>query len=521
MGSDLPVVEFREITKRFPGVVANDRIDIALRLGEVHAVLGENGAGKSTLIGILAGIHQPDSGEIRVDARPVRIDTPRRAIELGIGTVYQHSTLVPTLSTLQNLMLGQSWYAGRNQAGIAHRFRELSELLGIAVNPNVPMGQLALGQQQQVEIIKALWRGGRVLVLDEPTSMLTAQGVRDLAEVIERVKSKGIAVVFITHKLNEAYMFGDQVSVLRRGRVVGEIPPEQFRAIPFEEARKRIVHMLFGSDSFDEDIVDEAMETARLQRKAGPDIDASPVLEVDGVSAVGEWGEASLRGISFAVRQREIFGIAGVDGNGQKQLAEVLAGQRRVAAGRIRLEQTDITHLVVGKRLKLGLSYITDDRYGEGILPSFSVATNVVAKRIGERPFWKWYMEQQAEINGFATSIIRLFDVRTPSEQSLIGTLSGGNIQKVVLGRELVTEPRIIVYNKPTYGLDLANVNSVRKHIRNQADAGVAAIVISTDIDELMELCDRIGVMSRGQLVGIVENKKGAEIKIGELMVVA
>ena len=327
-------------------------------------------------------------------------------------------------------------------------------------------------------------------------------------------------MVFITHKLNEAYMFGDQVSVLRRGRVVGEITPEQFRAIPFEEARKRIVHMLFGSDSFDEDTVDEAMETARLQRKAGPDIDASPVLEVDGVSAVGEWGEASLRGISFAVRQREIFGIAGVDGNGQKQLAEVLAGQRRVAAGRIRLEQTDITHLVVGKRLKLGLSYITDDRYGEGTLPSFSVATNVVAKRIGERPFWKWYMEQQAEINGFATSIIRLFDVRTPSEQSLMGTLSGGNIQKVVLGRELVTEPRIIVYNKPTYGLDLANVNSVRKHIRNQADAGVAAIVISTDIDELMELCDRIGVMSRGQLVGIVENKKGAEIKIGELMVV-
>jgi len=516
---DAPVVEFRQITKRFPGVVANDRVDLAIRPGEVHALLGENGAGKSTLISVLAGIHQPDGGEIFVAGRPVKIDSPGRAIEHGIGTVYQHSTLVPTLTTLQNLMLGRSWYAGRNLTVTRTKFHELSEMLGITVDPNTPTGQFALGQQQQVEIIKALWRGGKVLVLDEPTSMLTAQGVRDLGKVIERLKNEGIAVVFITHKLIEAHIFGDRVTVLRRGRVVGEIPPEEFHTIPFAEARARIIEMLFGTGSVDQDLVDEAVGTARLQRRVPPDRAAPPVLEISDITAQGGCGEPSLSEISFAVRPGEIFGIAGVDGNGQKQLAEVLAGQRRVSAGHIRLEHREITNLPVGKRLKLGLSYITDDRYGEATFPSFSVAINILAKRIGEKPFWQRHMQRQAKINEFAASFIRRFDVRTPSEQTLLGALSGGNIQKVVLGRELVTEPKIVVYNKPTHGLDLANLHSARQHIRDQADKDVAAIIISTEMDELLELCDRIGVMSRGRLVGIIENEEGAETKIGRLMV--
>jgi simple sugar transport system ATP-binding protein len=513
------VVEFQKITKRFPGVVANGQVDLLIRPGEVHALLGENGAGKSTLIGVLAGIHQPDEGEILIEGRPVRIDSPGRAIELGIGTVYQNSTLVPTLTTLQNLMLGRPWYMGRNLMGTRTKFHELSEMLGITVDPDTATGQLALGQQQQVEIIKALWRGGKVLVLDEPTSMLTAQGVRDLRKVIERLKNEGIAVVFVTHKLIEAHTFGDRVTVLRRGRIVGEIPAGVFHTIPFAETSARIIEMLFGTGSVNEDLIYEAVGTARLQRRVPPDQAAQPILEINNISAQGGWMEPSLSEISFVIRPGEIFGIAGVDGNGQKQLAEVLAGQRRVSAGHIRLGHKEITNLPVGKRLKLGLSYISDDRYGEATLPSFSVAINILAKRIGEKPFWQRHMQQQARINEFAASFIQRFDVRTPSEQTLIGALSGGNIQKVVLGREFVTEPKIVVYNKPTYGLDLANLHSARQHIRDQSDKGMAAIVISTEMDELLELCDRIGVMSCGRLVGIIKNEEGAETKIGQLMV--
>ncbi|MEO9173933.1 MAG: ABC transporter ATP-binding protein [Gaiellales bacterium] len=515
---DRPFVELRGITKSYPGVVANDDVSLDLYRGEVHCLLGENGAGKSTLISILSGIVKPDEGTIRIEGEPVELSSPRVALQHGVGTVYQHSTLIPALTVLENLMLGNTRALRLDAAGARRRLVELGATLGVEVDPDSITSDLSLGSQQQVEIVNALWRGSRLLILDEPTSMLTPQGFAELGKVITRLKAEGLAVVFITHKLHEALALGDRVSILRQGRVVGSLDPARMQSSSPDELRDEIIQIMFGEEAQQLSDAPELQE-ALPERAARTTLRNEVVLELDRVSAAGVGSELGIDEVSLKLRQGEVLGVAGVDGNGQRALAEAIAGQRPLSAGQVELFGAPINRLNVAQRQKLGLRYVTDDRLGEGIVRSMSVDINLFLKRIGQAPFWRFGRIQRAEVERTATDLVREFDVRTPSLKTRSATLSGGNIQKLLLARELSFEPKVVIFNKPTYGLDLKTTHAVRDTIRTLTGSGVAALVISTDLDELIETCDEIAVISRGRLIGLIDNAPGAAERIGALMV--
>jgi simple sugar transport system ATP-binding protein len=520
--ADAPAVELVGITKQFPGVLANDDISLTVRHGEVHCLLGENGAGKSTLISILSGMVRPDAGEIRVGGKVAPIDSPRDALELGIGTVYQHSTLVRALTVLENLLLGETRGLRLNVEAARARLAEVAGTLGVQIDADAPAGELALGRQQQVEIVKALWRGSRVLILDEPTSMLTPQGVAELQKVLRRLKETGISVIFITHKLHEALAVADRITILRAGRVVGVLDTAELAASSAEEVQARIVRLMFGEDS--RAVADVAELRTDLDGEQAPvddqPPDAGPLLALSGVSARPVGGfDPGLDDVSLEIAEGEILGVAGMDGNGQRSLAEVIAGERALSAGEIHLYGARVERLDVSARQKLGLRYVTDDRLGEGIVTSLPVSLNLFLKRIGQRPFWRHGRIERRSVEREARSLVESFDVRTPSVSTRAGALSGGNVQKVVLARELSFDPKVVVFNKPTYGLDLRTTSTVRELIRGLARGGGAALVISTDLDELLDLCGRILVLSRGRVVGEVENGPNAGKRVGELMV--
>jgi simple sugar transport system ATP-binding protein len=516
--STAPAVRLRGISKVYAGVVANDGIHLDIHAGEVHSLLGENGAGKSTLMSILSGMVQPDGGEIAIDGRPVTIDSPRAALDLGIGTVYQHLTLVPNMTVLENLMLGTSSGARLDLRAARARFDELAGTLGARIDPGAEVATLSLGELQQIEIVKALWRETRILILDEPTSMLTPQGVAELEHVLARLKARGIAIVFITHKLHEAIEIGDRVSILKAGRLVGGVEPAALRAATPDELKARIVTMMFGEGA---DQLEGVAEMEANPSAGGPArrLDDDVQLELVDVSLDGGSDEMSLHAISLAVRRGEILGVAGVDGNGQRQLAQAIAGQRPISSGDILLDGESIRRLGVPERERLGVRYVSDDRLHEGTVGDFSVALNTVLKRIGRQPFWRRGAIRPGEIDAFAEDLVRRYEVRTPSVHARMATLSGGNIQKVVLGRELAFDPRLVVFNKPTYGLDVKTASFVRSQIREQAERGVTAVMISNELDELVAVCDRIVVMSRGRVTGVVDNRTDAYARVGELMV--
>jgi simple sugar transport system ATP-binding protein len=513
-----PLVALQEISKAFPGVLANDRISLEIRSGETHALLGENGAGKSTLISILSGMLSPDHGQIEIDGAPRTIDSPADALALGVGTVYQHLTLVPTLTVLENLMMGPSEQLRLPFDAAQARFDELAELLGLDISPSSLVGDLVLGQQQQVEIVKALWRDSRLLILDEPTSMLTPKGVAELGEELQRLKAEGLAIVFITHKLHEAIDLGDRVSVLRHGRKVGSIEPTELRDRTSEELTETIVGLMFGEQASHLDSSLE-LELEGGEPRAPERASSEVLLEISGVAADSDRAGGSLSEIDLTLHRGEVVGVAGVDGNGQKELAEVLAGQRRITAGTITFEGREIHRLAISERQQLGLRYVTDDRLGEGTVGDLDVGLNLVLKRIGQPPFWRKGRIYRDEIDATAERLVEEYDIRTPSVRSRLSTLSGGNVQKVVLARELSFDPRIVIFNKPTYGLDLRTARFVHEQIRRQSELGVASLVISTELDELIALCDRIAVMSRGRLQGIAENGPAVQERVGALMV--
>jgi simple sugar transport system ATP-binding protein len=519
MSSNEAVVAVRNVTKKFPGVVANADVSLDFNASEVHVLLGENGAGKSTLIGMLAGMQQPDEGEILIGGSPVRIASPRHSLELGIGTVFQHVLLVPSLTVIENLMLGGNWWQRLARSAALKRFQELSGLLGVQIDPDALVGKLSLGEQQQVEIMRALWRGEKVLILDEPTSMLTPQGVKDLGAVMKRLRDKGVALILITHKLVEAYAFGDRISVLRLGRKVGDIPPERLKAMSEKQVTDTVIQMMFGTTEAharDAEVLTGRGRAAHRDRMA--DRSGPARLQLRNVSTEAERGACPLRGVGFDLWPGEVLGIAGVDGNGQKHLAEVLAGQRRAGGGKITISGTDVTADGVPERRRHGVRYVTDERLGEGTVGAFSVATNLVLKEIGAAPFWKRGISDWGLIHSHARGQIQRNDIRTPSEKTPVGRLSGGNIQKVLLARELNAEASIAVFNKPTYGLDLQNTRLAHDRIIASAESGMAIVVISTDLDELLEVSDRIAVMYQGHLAGIVENGPDVERRIGLLM---
>lgn len=519
-----PAIELIDITKRFPGVLANDRVSLTVRHGEVHCLLGENGAGKSTLISILSGMLRPDAGSIRVDGAEVSIRSPRDALQLGIGTVYQHSTLIPAVTVLENLMLGAPSRLLLDRDGARTRLAEMAARLGIEVDPQARTGDLALGRQQQVEIISALWRGSRVLILDEPTSMLTPQGVEELQKVLRHLKEQGTAIVFITHKLHEALAIGDRVSVLRRGQLVGSLSPDQLASWSMEDLRAAIIRLMFGEETADvagaaELSADLAEVEAEYSGPSGSVSESGVLLELKSVCAAGVGTEPGIEDVSLRVSAGEILGVAGIDGNGQRSLAEAIAGQRRVNSGTVELFGVAVNRLSVSARQKLGLRYVTDDRLGEGIVGKLGVSANLFLKRIGEPPFWRWGRIDRRRINAEASALVKAFDIRTSGLETRAGTLSGGNVQKLLLARELTFNPKVVVFHKPTYGLDLKTTEHVRAVVRDLVRDGAAAVVISTDLDELIELCGRIAVLSGGRLAGVVDNGPHAVDQVGSLMI--
>jgi len=521
------VAALRRVTKRFPGIVALDSVSLEFHPGEIHVLLGENGAGKSTLVSLLAGMQRPDEGEILVDGVPAVIDSPRRSMDYGIGAVFQRVLLVPSLTVLENLMLGGSWLAPLARAAARRRFDELSALLGTRIHPDAPVSGLSLGEQQQVEIMRALWRDEKLLLLDEPTSMLTPQGVADLGRMMRRLKDKGVALILITHKLLEAYEFGDRISVLRLGRFAGEIGPERLRSMTEAERTETVIGLMFAAPAEtadpgrDAELRDEELAILlgrKLHRTRAVDRAKPATLSVHELTTAADFAETPLRGAQFDLWAGEVLGIAGVDGNGQKHLAEVLAGQRPPWQGRIELAGTDITRGGVPERRQLGVRYVTDDRLGEGTVGTFSVAANLVLKEIGVPPYWRRGITDWDLIHSNARERIRQNDIRTPSELTPVAKLSGGNVQKVLLARELDAEANVAILNKPTYGLDLHNQRLALDRILAAADRGVALIVISTDLDELLEISDRIGVMFQGRLAGVVDNDAAAADKVRRLM---
>jgi general nucleoside transport system ATP-binding protein len=510
LSKDDAIISFRKITKRFPGVIANDEVSLDFRPGEVHALLGENGAGKSTLIGMLAGHQQPDAGEIYIEGKQLRIESPRHALQMGIGTVYQHRMLVPTLTVAENLLLGGDWWKKPGVVEIRERFEKSCRDFGIAIDIDARTGDLSLGEQQQVEIIRALWRGGKVIVLDEPTAMLTPKGIEELGQMMMRMRSQGIAVVFITHHLNEAFDFGNRISVLRHGRVAGEMTSEEMHGLPRQQALSRVIQMMFGESP------KNSTEGNVIRPSFQGDVGPSKRFVVAQLGVRTPQGHALVEDISFDVRPGEIFGIAGVDGNGQTPLAEAIAGQIP-SEGAVVLDGKEILG-TVATRYRAGIRYATDDRLGEGTVGAMPISLNLLLKEIGRPPFWRRGFVRRKMIDEYAEKLMREFDVRAPSSKTPIGRLSGGNIQKVLLARELSGPAKLIIYNKPTHGLDLRNIEATRQRILDSAAAGLPTILISTDLDEVLALSDRIGVMVRGRMTGIIENGEAARRQVGALM---
>jgi general nucleoside transport system ATP-binding protein len=497
-------VRMRGISKRFPGVVANDGVDLEVLPGEIHALLGENGAGKSTLSNILTGLYRPDDGDIYLFGKPVSFAAPRDAIEAGVGMVHQHFRLAASFTVAENLVLGHRDAADRGlllePAVIEGRIAELSRRYRMPVNARARIWQLSVGEQQRVEILKVLYRGARVLILDEPTSQLTPQEAADLFETLRLMAAEQRAIIFISHKLEEVMAVSHRVTVLRRGRVVGTVMTKQTNT-------RDLARMMVGRD------------VVFTQKKEVPhEADREVALELRDVGASGDLGISALRGINLTLHAGEIVGVAGVAGNGQRELAEVIAGLRRRARGAIVVGGRPMRGGDPLEAIRRGVAYVPDDRLGTGVAPSLSIADNLVLKAFRQPPMSNRGMLNARRIRTNAQQLIQRFNIATGSPQTPTRQLSGGNIQKVLLARELSSRPRVLVASAPTSGLDVAATDTVRGLLLQAADDGVGILLISEDLEEILALADRIAVLYNGRIMGVVERQHARVEELGLMM---
>ena len=487
------VVSMRGIVKKFPGVVANDNIDLDILEGEVLALLGENGAGKTTLMNILYGLYTPDEGEIYVRGKRVSFRSPKDAIVHGIGMVHQHFTLVEDLTVVENVILGLKEFGIiLNLRRAADEVRRVASEVGFKIDPLQRVWQLSAGEKQKVEILKALFRRVKVLILDEPTSVLTPQDVKELFKTIRRLVGRGMSVVFISHKLYEVMEIADRIVVLRRGRVVGRLRRD-------EANPKLLAKLMVGREVF-------------LQIEKPPATVGREVLEVRDLRVLSDKGTLALKGISFRVKEGEIVGVAGVAGNGQKELAETLYGLRRPLSGRIIFQGRDITRSGIAERVKLGISLIPEERVKLGIVADFSVAENFILELVDREPFSLRIPLVSATgikslnrraIEEYARRLISKYNIVTPSPFTKAGKLSGGNIQRLMVAREFERAPRFVIAEEPTAGLDVAATEYVRKLLVNMRSKGHAILLISSDLSEVLSLSDKVMVMYEGEIVGV------------------
>ncbi len=493
-------MEMRGIVKRFPGVLANDHVDFDVKAGEIHALLGENGAGKSTLMKILYGLYQPDEGEVLLNGQPIQIHSPTDSINHGIGMIHQHFMLVDNLTVAENVALGlKSSREPRLDLDIvSERIRELAETYGLQIKPESYISDLAVGQQQRVEIIKALYRGAALLVLDEPTAVLTPQEVDDVFVIFKQMAADGHALIFISHKLHEIFALTDRVTVLRDGKVIGT-------RMTAEVTKADLAQMMVGREVL-------------LERVRPPATLGEARLKLENVSAENAQGQPILRNINLEVHSGEIVGVAGVSGNGQRPLADVIAGLQTVSRGKITLEGQDVTNLSTADMFDAGLSYIPEERMVDGAIKDFSVAENFILQDHIRKPYSKGIFLDFKQIARHANELIQSYNVKTPSRETPVKNLSGGNIQKLILARELARKPRLLIAAQPTRGVDIGATEYIHNQLLLQRAEGLATLLISEDLDEVRALSDRIAVVFGGEIMGIVDNDQTTVEELGLMM---
>lgn len=496
-----PVLELKGITKRFPGVLANDHIDLTLGEGEILALLGENGAGKTTLMNILYGLYSPDEGDIYVRGKKTTVHDPNDAIAQGIGMVHQHFMLVPVFTVTENVMLGvesikNGVFLDRNKA--SERIREISQRFGLKVDPDALVEDLSVGVQQRVEIIKVLYREADILIFDEPTAVLTPQEVEELFKVIRSLIDQGKSLIFITHKLNEVLEIADKILVLRNGKLVGTTTPA-------ESTEASLASMMVGRDVI--------LEVEKPPVKIG-----ETVLEVEDLFVQSDRKLPAVKGISFQIRAGEILGVAGVQGNGQTELVEALTGLRTVENGRVKMLGKDITNGSPRIIREVGSAHVPEDRQRDGLVLTFPVADNLVLNTYYEPPFTKGFSLREEEIEKAATNRVKEYDVRTPSILVPVSNLSGGNQQKVIVAREFSRPIKLLIASQPTRGLDVGSIEYIHSQIVRKRNDGCAVLLVSPELDEIMSLSDRIAVMFEGKILAMLPAQDATREGLGLLM---
>jgi ABC-type uncharacterized transport system ATPase subunit len=494
------ILEARGITKRFPGVLANDKVDFDLRKGEIHVLLGENGAGKSTLMNVLYGLYTPDEGQFLRNGQPIIINNAKDAIAQGIGMVHQHFMLVPVFTVTENIMLGDE--ATKNtvldRGGVAKKVRELSHQYGLEINPDAYVRDLPVGVQQRVEIVKTLYRKAEVLILDEPTAVLTPQEVDDLFRIMRDLTAKGVSIVFITHKLKEVMAIADRITVMRGGQVVGTV-------MPGETNEAQLAAMMVGREVI-------------LTVEKSPAKPGDEVLNINDLQVIDFRGLEVVKGVTLSVRSGEILGIAGVQGNGQTELVEAITGLHPTKSGQVILNGWDVTGKPPRPIIEAGMAHIPEDRQRHGLVLSYPVADNLVLCTYYLAPFAVRGVINNAAIEENALRLIKRFDIRTPSAYVAASKLSGGNQQKVIVARELSRPVKLIIANQPTRGLDVGSIEYIHSQIVEMRDQGAAVLLVSAELDEISALSDRIAVIYRGQIVGVVDSGTVTKAELGLMM---
>lgn len=494
------IIEMKGIGKSFPGVRANDNINLTVNQGEIHVLLGENGAGKSTLMNILYGLYTPDEGEIYVKGKPVKISNPNVAISLGIGMVHQHFMLVPPFTVAENIILGLEPKSGlKLDMGKAIKdVNELSKKYELHVDANAKIQDITVGMQQRVEILKTLYRGAEILILDEPTAVLTPQEIQELGIILKSLINQGKSIILITHKLKEVMAMSDIVTIIRRGKVIDTVKTSQTN---IEELAEKMVGRKVS------------LTIDKNEAKIG-----APVLQVKGVKALDNRGLEAVKGVDFEVRSGEILGIAGVDGNGQNELVQTITGLRKALEGDLTINDKNITNKSPKEIIDCGIGYVPEDRHKRGLVLDFSISENSILGSHRSVKFKKNLGLDYRKIREHAKNLIKLYDVRTPNEKVSAKSLSGGNQQKLIIAREFDREPSLLIASQPTRGLDVGAIEFVHKRLIEQRDKGKAVLLVSLELDEVMALSDRIAVMYDGKIVDIVEAKDTTELELGIMM---
>ena len=493
------VLQAKNISKHFPGVLANDHINFNLRKGEIHTLLGENGAGKTTLMNILDGIYYPDEGEIYLNGKRVDIRSPFEATKNGIGMIHQHFMLVDTLSVLENVILGlesQGFYLDKKN--ISEKIAEISKKYNLDINPYAKIWQLSVGEQQRVEIIKTLFRGAEILIMDEPTAVLTPQESNTLFEILKRMTKEGKSIIFISHKLDEVMKISDRITVLRKGKLVGTVDKKEIK-------QKELAKMMVGRE------VLFRLDRNPMNRKG-------EILKIEDLETHNDKGIKILKGINFSIHGGEIFGLAGVSGNGQKELAEVIVGLRRAIAGKVYIKGEEVTNLCPKAITKEGTNYIPPDRLKVGLVPNLNTVENAILRRYDREPISRGIFLNYEEAAKYTRELIKQFNIMVPRENVPVKFLSGGNLQKLILAREIREEPALLIAVHPSRGLDVGATEFIRKKLLEERDQGVAILLISEDLEELLMISDRIGVIYEGEIVGMVDIDSADINEIGLMM---